>query len=168
MHVDEYRGKQKKEHIEELLELHSKRSATTYFCVQEGLVTIPCRVRCSNSELKRLQGRICDCIVDRKELAIMRGGNRNNATGEDNDVDGQDETEQRSLAQDAVMHLETGTEIEEDDYDPTEDLEDDLVGVYAQGKLESNTIDCQVTVERVQQDDEIDEEENSRNASSQS
>ena len=78
MHVDEYRGKQKHELIEELLELHSKRSATTYFCIQEGLVTIPCRIRCTNSELKRLQGRICDCIVDRKELATMRGGNQRN------------------------------------------------------------------------------------------
>ena len=161
MHVDEYRGKQKHEHIEELLELHSKRSATTYFCIQEGLVTIPCRIRCTNSELKRLQGRICDCIVDRKELATMRGGNPNNMAGEDSGGGSQDGTDARSLAQDAVMNLETGTEVGADDYDPTEDVDGHLVGVYAQGNLESNSIGRQVTVERVEQDEVVEEEENS-------
>uniref|UniRef100_A0A7S3KVH3 RING-type domain-containing protein n=1 Tax=Amphora coffeiformis TaxID=265554 RepID=A0A7S3KVH3_9STRA len=165
MHVDEYRGKQKHEHIEELLELHSKRSATTYFCIQEGLVTIPCRIRCTNSELKRLQGRICDCIVDRKELATMRGGNPNNTAGQDDAGDGRDETEPRSLAQDAVLNLETGTEIGEDDYDPTEDVDGQLVGVYAQGNLESNSIGRQVTVERVEQDEAVEEGKNSNKSS---
>jgi len=158
MHVDEYRGKQKHEHIEELIELHSKRSATTYFCIQEGLVTIPCRIHCTNSELKRLQGRICDCIVDRKQLATMRCENPNNLAGERNGGVGQDETEPRSLAQDAVINLETGTEIGESDYDPTEDLDGHLVRVYAQGNLESSSIGRQVTVERIEQDEAAEDE----------
>ena len=148
MHVDEYRGKQKHEHIEELLELHSKRSATTFFCIQEGLVTIPCRIRCTNSELKKLQGRICDCIVDRKELANMRGNQRHTVAGDAADAGDDTESQTRSVARDAVMHLETETELGEEDYDPTQDVEDDLA-VFPQGKLEGPSLGGQLTVEKV-------------------
>ena len=151
MHVDEYRGKQKHEHIEELLELHSKRSATTFFCIQEGLVTIPCRIRCTNSELRRLQARICDCIVDRKELATMRGNLRNNVVSGDADA-GADETESqpRSTARDAVMNLETETEVGEEDYDPMQQDIDDRLAVFPQGQLEGSSLGGQVTVENVE------------------
>lgn len=156
MHVDEYRGKQKHEHIEELLELHSKRSATTFFCIQEGLVTIPCRIRCTNSELKRLQSRICDCIVDRKELATMRGNQRGNAAGGDAE-NGANETDsqQRSVARDAVMNLETETELGEDDYDPMQHDVDDSLAVFPQGQLEGSSLGGQVTVENVPNENEI-------------
>jgi Ring finger domain len=80
LHVDEYRTnggaasmKTKPHVIQELLDKHSKRSATTYYCVRDGLVVIPPKVRCTKRELKQLKHRICDCIVDRQELAKMRG-----------------------------------------------------------------------------------------------
>jgi Ring finger domain len=87
MHVDEYRSnagagancKTKPHVIQELLDKHSKRSATTYYCVKDGLVVIPPKVRCTKRELKQLKHRICDCIVDRQELAKLRG-NRQEAT----------------------------------------------------------------------------------------
>lgn len=146
MHVDEYRGKQKHEHIEELLELHSKRSATTYFCIQEGLVTIPCRIRCTNSELKRLQARICDCIVDRKELATMRGGGPEAAADDCDAVSGED-ANTNAVAQDAISALEADVSaMGGPDYDPTAEnnVEDDL-NVFAQGQLEGS----QINVERL-------------------
>lgn len=144
MHVDEYRGKQKHEHIDELLELHSKRSATTYFCIQEGLVTIPCRIRCTNSELKKLQARICDCIVDRKELATMRGGHRPNAGQE-----GGENPDETDVSQNAINALEAvAAEAGAQDYDPTENIEDQLT-VFAQGQLETSSLDRRLTVERV-------------------
>ena len=152
MHVDEYRGKQKHEHIEELLELHSKRSATTFFCMQEGLVTIPCRIRCTNSELKRLQSRICDCIVDRKELATMRGNQR--GAGGDADLGASETDSQQRSARDAVMNLETATELGEDDYDPTQQDVEDSLGVFPQGQLEGSSLGGQVTVENVEKETE--------------
>lgn len=134
MHVDEYRGRQKHEHIEEMLELHSKRSATTYFCIQDGLVTIPSRIHCTNAELQKLQGRICDCIVDRKELATMRGGNHSMLNG--NICGDTSSNSELSVAQEAVMNLEATSERDRGDFDPTEVAEDDIM-VFAQGNVEA-------------------------------
>lgn len=143
------RGKQKDEHIEELLELHSKRSATTFFCQQEGLVTIPSHIRCTNSELKLLQTRICDCIVDRKELATLRGSRP--TTGSIVEAtEGTLDVEQPIMPQAAV---EAPVEGSQDDYDPTENEDEDLV-IFAQGQ--GTSINEQVTVERVLSMDEGD------------
>lgn len=135
MPVDQYRGRQKHEHIDELLEVHSKRSATTYFCIQEGLVTIPCRIRCTNKELKKLQARICDCIVERKELATMRGDSQS-LLGESTCADNRSHSEV-SIVQEAVLHLEATSERPEEDFDPMEVVDDDIA-VYAQGHVEGS------------------------------
>jgi hypothetical protein len=147
MPVDQYRGRQKHEHIDELLELHSKRSATTYFCIQEGLVTIPCRIRCTNKELKKLQARICDCIVERKELATMRGDNGNGQHGDNLSCGGGGgdhvSHSEVSIVQEAVLHLEATSERPHEDFDPMEiaeeeDDEDGIISVFAQGHTETS------------------------------
>ena len=53
---------------------HSRRNATTYYCLHEGLVAVPPILRCTRPELETLRARICDTVIRRKELACLRGG----------------------------------------------------------------------------------------------
>ena len=81
----------------------------------------------------------------------MRGNLRNNVVSGDADA-GADETESqpRSTARDAVMNLETETEVGEEDYDPMQQDIDDRLAVFPQGQLEGSSLGGQVTVENVE------------------
>jgi hypothetical protein len=52
--------------------IHAKRTATTYFCIRDGLVVVPDRVACTEAEMKTIKQRACPC-VNRLELCKIRG-----------------------------------------------------------------------------------------------
>ena len=83
----------------------------------------------------------------------MRGNQRTSAAVDsDSDGDGNEiGSEQRSItrdARDAVLNLETETELGEDDYDPTQEVEESLA-VFAQGQLQGTALGGQFTVENL-------------------
>jgi len=80
MPVDEIRGEQKAQRLQEMLTEHKIRNSTTYYCVKEGLVSIPSVIRCTQKELQQLQHRICDCVVGRPELAELRGSRQDSSS----------------------------------------------------------------------------------------
>lgn len=84
----------------------------------------------------------------------MRGNQRGNAAA--GDADETDSSHQRSTAREAVISLQTETEVGDDDYDPTQDVVEDSLAVFPQGQLEGSSLGGQVTVEKV--DNENDRE----------
>ena len=83
----------------------------------------------------------------------MRGGGHAShqvAGNENEESEHHPNSDHRMTAQDAVFNLETETEMGEDDYDPTQELQDDNLDVYAQGQLEEASISRQLEVSRVE------------------
>jgi len=71
--VDEKKGRAKTDALRELSHRFAAASATSYYCVETGLVRIPKSVRCTRSELQRLEQRIFDGAIAPAKLVALRG-----------------------------------------------------------------------------------------------
>jgi hypothetical protein len=64
--------------LQELSNMHSHRTATSYFCLHDGLVNVPGRIDCTEKDFELIQKRVSPCI-NRTNLAKIRG-NRQEGT----------------------------------------------------------------------------------------
>ena len=71
--VDEKKGRAKTDALRELSQRFAAACATSYYCVETGLVRIPRSVRCTRSELHRLERRIFDGAIPPARLVPLRG-----------------------------------------------------------------------------------------------
>jgi Ring finger domain len=71
--VDMKKGPAKEAALQELSCDYAAASATSYYCVQTGLIRIPRSVRCTKTELKLLEQRIFEGTVPPATLASIRG-----------------------------------------------------------------------------------------------
>jgi hypothetical protein len=87
--VDEKRGKAKTAALNELSNRFAAASATSFYCVETGLVRIPKTVRCTKTELQQLERRIFDGAVTPAKLVALRGSRQesSNSTGHQADFD---------------------------------------------------------------------------------
>ena len=78
--VDEKKGRAKTDALRELSHRFAAASATSYYCVETGLVRIPKSVRCTRSELQRLEQRIFGGSVPPTKLVALRGSRQDVST----------------------------------------------------------------------------------------
>jgi Ring finger domain len=78
--VDEKQGKAKTDALNELSRRFAAASATSYYCVETGLVRIPKTVRCTRKELQQLESRIFDGAVPPAKLVTLRGSRQEGST----------------------------------------------------------------------------------------
>ena len=52
--------------------MHAHRTATSYFCLHDGLVNVPVKIDCTEKDFELIQKRISQCI-NRTNLAKIRG-----------------------------------------------------------------------------------------------
>lgn len=71
--VDEKRGKAKTAALHELSQRFAAAAATSYYCIESGLVRIPKTVLCTRQELAQLESRIFDGTVPPSKLVELRG-----------------------------------------------------------------------------------------------
>ena len=71
--VDEKKGRAKTDALKALSQRYAAACATSYYCVESGLVRIPRSVRCTRSELQRLERRIFDGAIPPARLVALRG-----------------------------------------------------------------------------------------------
>jgi hypothetical protein len=92
------------EELEEMSERYKSRSSATFYCLHEGLISLPPVVRCTPNEKKELKKRIFDSTVKREELLSLRG-ERQDAT--------------------ATVDKECGLQVEGSGTDPSEWCEEE-------------------------------------------
>jgi hypothetical protein len=84
--VDEKRGKAKQSALQTLSHHFAAAAATSYYCVQSGLVRIPKSVRCTRHDLELLEHRIFDKAIAPADLVTLRG-NREGGGGSHGGMD---------------------------------------------------------------------------------
>jgi hypothetical protein len=58
--------------LQELSNMHAHRTATSYFCLHDGLVNVPGKIDCTEKDFELIQKRVSPCI-NRTNLAKIRG-----------------------------------------------------------------------------------------------
>jgi len=90
--VDEKKGRAKSDALRELSHKFAAASATSFYCVETGLVRIPKSVRCTRSELQRLEQRIFGGSVPPTKLVALRGSRQDVSTAAHHETaDGEEE-----------------------------------------------------------------------------
>jgi hypothetical protein len=58
--------------LQQLSDMHAHRTATSYFCLHDGLVNVPCKIDCTEKDFELIRKRVSPCI-NRTNLAKIRG-----------------------------------------------------------------------------------------------
>jgi hypothetical protein len=58
--------------LQQLSDIHAHRTATSYFCLHDGLVNVPCKIDCTEKDFELIKTRVSPCI-NRTHLAKIRG-----------------------------------------------------------------------------------------------
>jgi hypothetical protein len=61
--------------LQQLTNIHAHRTATSYFCLHDGLVNVPGKIDCTEKDFELIRKRVSPCI-NRIHLAKIRGDRR--------------------------------------------------------------------------------------------
>jgi hypothetical protein len=72
--VDTKRGRDKKSlAVAELSQQYATAAATSYYCLQNGLIRIPESIRCTRTQLRQMEEHLLSVTVTPSELITLRG-----------------------------------------------------------------------------------------------
>ena len=85
MHTDLIRGKNHNQetlaqHMMQYHKEHRQRAATTLFCENVGLISLPSEIHCTGPELERITALIGTSLVNRQTLATQRAAKSDNSS----------------------------------------------------------------------------------------